>query len=61
MGSILLAARGSSECLNTGRSKVQELMRDGTLESVHNGACRRVTRAAVLQYVESLSDGVTAS
>ena len=54
MESMLLKPEEVAECLNIGRSKVYELMRAGALESVRIGACRRIPRAAVQTYVESL-------
>ncbi len=54
METLLLRPEEVAEYLNIGRSKVYELMRAGTLESVRIGACRRVPRAAVDEYVESL-------
>jgi excisionase family DNA binding protein len=50
-----------AECLNIGRSKVYELMRAGTLESVRIGTCRRITRAAVERYVDSMHHDMVAS
>ncbi len=54
MDVLLLKPEEVAECLGVGRSKVYELMGDGTLESVRIGSCRRVTTAAVKAYVESL-------
>lgn len=58
MDSMLLRPEEVAECLNIGRSKVYELMRAGALESVRIGACRRVPRAAVDEYVEALRASV---
>ncbi|WP_246456498.1 helix-turn-helix domain-containing protein [Nocardioides mesophilus] len=58
---MLLKPEEVAECLNVGRSKVYELMRAGALESVQIGACRRVPRAAVTAYVESLRANLVAS
>jgi excisionase family DNA binding protein len=57
---MLLRPEEAAEWLNVGRSKVYELMRAGVLESVRIGACRRVPRAALVQYVESLRQAVSA-
>jgi excisionase family DNA binding protein len=54
MEAMLLRPEEVAEYLNIGRSKVYELMRAGTLESVRIGACRRVPRAAVEAYIEGL-------
>lgn len=61
METMLLKPEEVAECLNIGRSKVYELMRAGALESVRIGACRRVPRAAVQAYIESLREGLVAS
>jgi excisionase family DNA binding protein len=56
----LLRPEEAAEWLNVGRSKVYELMRAGALESVQIGGCRRIPRAALVQYVQSLRQPVTA-
>ena len=61
MDQLLLRPEEVAECLNIGRSKVYELIRAGTLESVRIGTCRRVTRVAVERYVESLRENMVAS
>ena len=61
MESMLLKPEEVAECLNIGRSKVYELMRADALESVRIGTCRRIPRAAVQSYVESLRDSLVAS
>lgn len=58
---MLLKPEEVAECLNIGRSKVYELMRAGALESVRIGACRRVPRTAVEEYIDRLRDGLVAS
>lgn len=60
METMLLKPEEVAECLNIGRSKVYELMRAGSLESVRIGACRRVPRAAVRAYIERLGGGLVA-
>jgi len=54
MDQMLLRPEEVADCLNIGRSKVYELMRAGAIESVRIGTCRRVTRAALERYVNSL-------
>jgi excisionase family DNA binding protein len=61
MDQLLLRPEEVAECLNIGRSKVYELMRAGTLESVRIGTCRRVTRAALERYVDSLRSEMATS
>ena len=61
MESMLLKPEEVAECLNIGRSKVYELIRADTLESVRIGACRRIPRAAVQRYVEGLRASPVAS
>jgi excisionase family DNA binding protein len=61
MESILLKPEEVAECLNIGRSKVYELMRAGRLESIQIDVCRRVSRTALQQYLDSLRPGVPAS
>lgn len=61
MNQLLLRPEEVAECLNIGRSKVYELMRAGTLESVRIGTCRRVTRADLERYVDSLRSEMATS
>jgi excisionase family DNA binding protein len=61
METMLLKPEEVADYLNVGRSKVYELMRAGELESVRIGACRRVPRAAVDAYIETLRDRLVAS
>ena len=61
MESMLLKPEEVAEYLNIGRSKVYELIRADALESVCIGTCRRVPRAAVRRYVESLRASPVAS
>jgi excisionase family DNA binding protein len=60
MDQLLLRPEEVAELLNIGRSKVYELLRDGTIESVRIGTCRRVTRAALERYVDSLRNEMAA-
>ena len=54
MESMLLRPEQAAEWLNIGRSKVYELMRSGQLQSVQIGACRRIPKAALIDYVDGL-------
>jgi excisionase family DNA binding protein len=54
MESMLLRPEEAAEWLNIGRSKVYELLRVGVIESVQIGACRRIPRTALVEYVDSL-------
>ena len=60
MECMLLKPEEAAGWLNVGRSKVYELMRAGVLESVQIGACRRIPRSALVEYVEKLKHPVTA-
>jgi excisionase family DNA binding protein len=51
---LLLKPEEAAKCLGICRSKVYELMRAGTLESVRIGTSRRVPIAAVTQFVDEL-------
>jgi excisionase family DNA binding protein len=61
MESMLLKPEEVAQCLGIGRSKVYELIRAGDLESVRIGACRRVPRAAIDAYIDTLRDRLVAS
>ena len=54
MEKLLLTAREAAEVLGVGRSKVYELIAAGRLRSVKVDGCRRVTRAALVEFVNSL-------
>ena len=54
MEKLLLSPLEAAEQLGIGRSKVYELMRLGDLRSVKIGGCRRITRAALAEFVASL-------
>lgn len=56
---MLLNPKEAAQCLGIGRSKVYELMRAGTLESVRIGTCRRVPMAAVQKYIDRLLSETT--
>jgi len=53
MESMLLRPEQAAEWLNIGL-KVYELMRSGQLQSVQIGACRRIPKAALIDYVDGL-------
>ena len=54
MKKLPLAAEETAEVLGIGRSKVYELLRTGTIQSVRIGACRRIPAAAIVDYVDRL-------
>jgi excisionase family DNA binding protein len=51
---LLLTPKEATELLGISRSKLYELLRAGTIESVKIGDCRRVPRAALDEYVDRL-------
>ncbi len=51
---LLLTPEEAAEALSIGRSKLYELLADGALESVAIGACRRIPRVALQDFVERL-------
>jgi excisionase family DNA binding protein len=53
---ILLTAEETARELRIARRRVFELIRQGTLPSVKIGKSRRITRAAVEEYVRKLSE-----
>ncbi len=52
MDKLLLTPTEAATALGIGRSKVYELMQSGQLQSVHIGACRRVSRDALAAFPE---------
>jgi excisionase family DNA binding protein len=54
---LLLSVEEAAEALNLGRAKVWQLVGDGTLPSIKIGRTRRVSRQALLDFVERLSAG----
>ena len=54
MESILYTVKQTATLLNVGRSTVYNLMDQGKLASVKVGGSRRVTRRAIIKYVEDL-------
>lgn len=57
MDKLLLTPEEAAEVLSLGRTKVYQLIGDGTLRSVLIGKCRRVPAAALADLVEQLADG----
>jgi excisionase family DNA binding protein len=51
---LLLTAEEAAQALRVGRSKVYELMRLGALRSVKIGGSRRVSVAALAEFIASL-------
>jgi excisionase family DNA binding protein len=66
---LLLTPEEAAEALSIGRSKLYELLANGSLESVAIGACRRIPNTALHDFVErlresrrpSVAQGLTAS
>ena len=54
MDELLLNPTEAAAALGIGRSKVYELMQTGQLQSVHIGACRRVSTDALTAFFEQL-------
>ena len=48
---ILLKPTEAARALGIGRSKLYELMREGSLRSIRIGTCRRVPAAALDEFV----------
>jgi excisionase family DNA binding protein len=53
---LLLTPEEAAEALSIGRSKLYELLADGSLESVAIGACRRIPNTALHDFVERLRE-----
>lgn len=51
---LLLTPEDAAAALSIGRSKLYELIAAGTLETVVIGACRRIPRAALDDFVDRL-------
>ena len=51
---LLLTPAQAARALGIGRSKLYELLKDGVLESVHIGACRRIPTDALTELVSRL-------
>ena len=54
MERLLLTPLETAQVMGIGRTKVYELMKDGSIESVHIGECRRIPLAAVEAFIERL-------
>lgn len=54
MEKLLLTPEEAAEVIGVGRSKVYELMRDGIIDSVRIGGCRRIPTAAIEEFVNRL-------
>jgi excisionase family DNA binding protein len=57
MDKLLLTPEEAAEVLSLGRTKVYQLIGEGTLRSVRIGKCRRVPASALADLVEQLADG----
>jgi excisionase family DNA binding protein len=58
-GPLLYTPEGAAEMLGIGRSKIFELLADGSLPSVRIGRSRRIPAAALEAYVAQLVDART--
>ena len=56
MEQLLFTAEDVAEVLAVGRTTVYELMRTDRLATVRIGRCRRISAAALLAYVDSLTE-----
>jgi excisionase family DNA binding protein len=56
-GRLLLRPEEAAQVLGLGRTKVYELIRSGALRSVKVGNSRRVSTAALAEYVNQLDHG----
>jgi excisionase family DNA binding protein len=55
---LLLTPEEAAEALSVGRTKVYQLIGEGTLRSVRIGKCRRVPTSALVELVEELTGSV---
>lgn len=55
MDKLLLTPEEAAETLSVGRTKVYELIGQGTLRSVLIGKCRRVPMSALVELVDGLT------
>ena len=53
---ILLTPTEAATALGIGRSKLYELMREGSIRSIRIGTCRRVPSAALDEFVVAASE-----
>jgi excisionase family DNA binding protein len=56
MEKLLYRVEEVAELTGLGRTILYQLLRDGRLGSVRIGAARRIPRAALIQFVEQLSE-----
>jgi len=54
MDKLLLTPQEAADVLGIGRSKLYQLMRTGTVASVHIGSCRRIPGASLPELVARL-------
>jgi excisionase family DNA binding protein len=54
MTKLLLTPEETANLLSLGRTKVYQLIAEGTLRSVRIGKCRRVPTSALLELIDSL-------
>ena len=54
MDKLLLTPEEAADMLSLGRTKLFQLIGDGTLRSVRIGKCRRVPASALVELVEML-------
>jgi excisionase family DNA binding protein len=57
MSTLLLTAEEAAAELRIARRRIFEMIREGTLPSVKIGKSRRITRAAIEEYVRQLEAG----
>ena len=55
MQALLYTPEETAEILSIGRSRVFDLLRNGSLRSVKIGASRRIPGPAITEFIESLS------
>ncbi|MGH9170839.1 MAG: helix-turn-helix domain-containing protein [Acidimicrobiales bacterium] len=55
MDKLLFTPEEAAEMLSLGRTKLFQLIGDGTLRSVRIGKCRRVPASALVELVEELA------
>lgn len=55
MEKLLLTPEEAAEVLSLGRTKVYQLIGEGTLRSVRIGKCRRIPASALVDLVEHLA------
>ena len=58
---LLLTPEEAAEALSLGRTKVYQLIGEGTLRSVRIGKCRRVPASALVELVHGLESNARCS